>query len=178
MDIVKKSIDMLRGKRHDYMNKLQVIYGFLQMERYKEAEEYIMEMIQENTGISEICNLGDEYFSFCFEHIINLLQNEGIRLNLNIEISELKKKIFENGFNKKYNIVNNIIIEFVNLKSNIVYIDLFENGAGVNLIFSNTEDYENLINELLLVENTEIEEAKMYRYESDNKLIYNLVFTK
>lgn len=178
MDIVKKSIDMLRKQRHDYMNKIQVIYGLLQMRRYKEAENYIVGMLEENNSISEICSLGDEYFSFCFGHVVELLRNQGIDVCFNIEIAELSKKIFENNFDKKYNIVNNIFIGFINLKSSIVYIDLFENGEGVNLMLSNMENCEDKISKLLPVKDSEIEDMKIYRLESDNKLIYNLVFTE
>ena len=88
MDIVKKSIDMLRKQRHDYMNKIQVIYGLLQMRRYKEAENYIVGMLEENNSISEICSLGDEYFSFCFGHVVELLRNQCIDVCFNIEIAE------------------------------------------------------------------------------------------
>ena len=47
-------INVLRKQRHDFMNDLQVIYGYLQIKRPQGALDYIDRLSKQNEIISEI----------------------------------------------------------------------------------------------------------------------------
>ncbi len=110
MNELENYISLLRKQRHDFMNDLQVIYGYLQMMRPKGALDYIDRLSKENEIISEIYKLQDNKFSLCLENnIVKLWANE-IKVEIDIEISNFKSKIFENEYNKKKDLVKTIFM--------------------------------------------------------------------
>jgi two-component system sensor histidine kinase AgrC len=44
----------LRAQRHDFLNHLQVVYGLMQMEEYKDAKEYIDKVYDEIQKVSRV----------------------------------------------------------------------------------------------------------------------------
>ena len=79
MEDIEKFINAFRKERHDFMNCVQIIYGYLQLDNTKEAIRYINKIIGENKAISNLYALGDQSFGFCMEKIIkNLKQKEKI----------------------------------------------------------------------------------------------------
>ena len=95
MSELESYIGLLRKQRHDFMNDLQVIYGYLQMMRPQGALEYIDRLSKENETISEIYRLQDNRFSLCLETNINRLWANEVKVEVDIEITNFKNKIFE-----------------------------------------------------------------------------------
>ena len=55
---VQHMVEAMRAYTHEFMNKLHVIHGLLQMEKYDMAKEYIMEVTQvQQKAMSRIINL-------------------------------------------------------------------------------------------------------------------------
>ena len=48
---VKSVVDSLRAYSHEYMNKLHVILGLIQLESYEEAEKYILQVTKHQQQI-------------------------------------------------------------------------------------------------------------------------------
>jgi sensor histidine kinase regulating citrate/malate metabolism len=83
------------------MNDLQVIYGYLQIKKPQGAMEYIDKLSKQNQIISEIYKLQDNGFSLCLENNVKKLWANEVKVEIDIEISNFKKKIFEESYKKK-----------------------------------------------------------------------------
>lgn len=178
MSELENYISLLRKQRHDFMNDLQVIYGYLQMKRPQGALEYIDRLSKENEIISEIYKLQDNAFSLCLENNIKKLWANEVKLEIDIEISNFKNKIFENGYNKKSDLVNTIFMELEDTNVNFVYIYIFEDELGESLLIANNEA---MIGETSWMDewqqiDMEIDDLRIYRCGFDNNIAYRLIF--
>ena len=60
-------IELLRKERHEFMNNLQIIYGYLQINKNDKALEYIKKVSKNNSILSELYNLRDNKFAYNLE---------------------------------------------------------------------------------------------------------------
>ena len=178
MSELENYISLLRKQRHDFMNDLQVIYGYLQMKKPQGALEYIDRLSKENEIISEIYRLQDNGFSLCLENNIKRLWANEIKVEIDIEISNFKNKIFENEYNKKSDLVNTIFMELEDTNVNFVYIYIFEDELGESLLITNNEamsDEISWMDEWQQID-IEIDDLRIYRCGFDNNIAYRLIF--
>ncbi|HEY8890364.1 MAG TPA: Spo0B domain-containing protein [Clostridium sp.] len=179
-DELQNYIILLRKQRHDFMNNLQVIYGYLQMKRPECALEYIDKLSKENEVISEIYKLQDEGFSLCLENNIKKLWVNEIKVELDIEISNFKNKIFDKKYSKKNNIVNTIFKEIEDINQNFVFIYIFEDELGESLLITNNQamyDEISWMDEWEKVDiDMEIDDLRIYKCSFDNDIAYRLIF--
>lgn len=169
---------LLRKQRHDFMNDLQVISGYLQMKRPQGALEYIEKLAKENGIISEIYKLQDNRFSLCLESNIKRLWANEIKVEIDIEIGNFKNKIFENEYNKKNNLVNTIFMELEYTNQNFVYIYIFEDELGESLLISNNEamsDEISWMDEWQQIDG-DIDDLRIYKCSFDNNIAYRFIF--
>ncbi len=139
MNSIENSIHLIRKQRHDFMNDLQVVYGYLQIGKSDNALKYIEKLSEENKTISSIYALGDNFFGFCMEYNIKELSQKNISVETNIEIEKFYNKIFNKDYNEKYELVNNIFSKFENNGIKNVYIYIFEDEMGQSLLVCNDE---------------------------------------
>jgi hypothetical protein len=178
MSELENYIGLLRKQRHDFMNDLQVIYGYLQMKRPQSALEYIDRLSKENEIISEIYKLQDNGFSLCLENNIKKLWANEVKVEIDIEISNFKNKIFENGYNKKSDLVNTIFMELEDTDVNFVYIYIFQDELGESLLITNNEamsDEISWMDEWQQID-MKIDNLRIYRCGFDNNIAYRLIF--
>jgi hypothetical protein len=178
MSELEDYVNLLKKQRHDFMNDLQVVYGYLQMKRTHEALEYIDKLSKENEIISEVYRLQDNRFSLCLESNIKRLWASDIKVEIDIEISNFEKKIFENDYNKKSDLVNTIFMEIEDTNVNFVYIYIFEDELGESLLIANNEamvDEISWMNEWQQI-HMEINDLRIYRCGFDNNIAYRLIF--
>lgn len=178
MEDMDKYIDMLRLQRHDLMNDIQVIYGFLQVGKVSSAEKYIKNICFENDIISKIYSLGDNKFAYSLENGLKRFFRKDIKLDINIEIDYLSEKLFYSDFNKKSNLVNTIFIELEKMESESIYIYIYEDRMGTNLAILNDE---NILDELDFDDSWsemqyDISNVKVLKCMYDNYLAYRLIF--
>lgn len=178
MEIFDKWIDYIRTQRHDFINDIQVIYGYLQMENNEKAKKYIEKIIERNDKIRDIYSLGDNYFAILMENNLKKLWNKGIKIELSIEIDVLLGNILKDEYDKKRNLVNNIFDEFENTKFKFVYIYIFEDNLGKNLFIANNES---IVDELDWMEewvefDLKIKNVKLYKYNYKKDCAYKLTF--
>lgn len=179
MDNFHEFVDKYRKQRHDFMNDIQVIYGYLQLNKKDESIQYIEKIVRQNKSISKMYALGDYNFAFFMEEVLGRLWKSESIVELDVEIDSFSKEVFLNEYNKKINLVNNIINELENNKCKFVYIYIFEDELGESLLISNNES---CINELDWMEdwenlNTEIQDIDVYKYTDREKIAYRLTFT-
>ncbi|MBU3189749.1 Spo0B domain-containing protein [Clostridium bowmanii] len=178
MNELEDYIRLLRKQRHDFMNDLQVIYGYLQIKRPQGALDYIEKLSKENQIISEIYKLEDNKFSLCLESNIKKLWANEIKVEVDIEISNFKNKIFVNEYNKKSDLVNTIFMEVEKTNKKFVYIYIFQDELGESLLITNNES---MIGDISWMEewqqiDTQIDDFKVYRCGFDNNIAYRLIF--
>ncbi|PRR77289.1 sensory histidine kinase DcuS [Clostridium liquoris] len=173
-----KLIESLRVQRHDFMNDLQIIYGYLQVDKEDKAKEYIDKLSVQNKYLSEIYSLGDLYLGYSLEKNIKECSSKHIEINIDIEISKLSKKPFDFEYNKKINLVNNIFNELEKNEPECIYIYIFEDSIGESVFISNNNSMIDEINwmESWSIINTSIDDIKVYKCEYGDNLAYRLVF--
>ncbi|WP_315116916.1 Spo0B domain-containing protein [uncultured Clostridium sp.] len=176
----EKTIELLRKQRHDFMNDLQIIYGYLQMGKEDKARESIKKLSIHNESISEIYNLGDIYLAYSLEENIKRILRRKVDVNINIEISNFSKPPFEIECDKKINLVNNIFDEIEKSELNLVHIYFFEDKIGQSLFIANNEE---LIDEMNWMESweklsIEIEGISVYRCIYGDNIAYRIVLIR
>lgn len=178
MEYFHKFIDLYRKQRHDFMNNVQVIYGYLQLKKEEEMKKYLDKVIEENKTISKIYALGDQYLGFFMEQNIRNLWEKEITVELDIEIEVFSKEVFSYEYNKKNILVNNIFNEIENNKFKFVYIYIFEDEIGESLLIANNESS---VNELEWMDDWEeissdLSDVKIHKYIVNNTFAYRLTF--
>lgn len=125
MDSFHDFVSELRRARHDHMNDIQIIYGYLQLDKKDEALNYINDVSKHNKMLSRMYALGDNRFGFAMEKLLKSLRKKQVSVEVDIEIDSFSRKVFELEGDKKIDLVNNIINEFENNKCKFVYIYIF-----------------------------------------------------
>ncbi|MBU5483555.1 Spo0B domain-containing protein [Clostridium sp. MSJ-11] len=178
MGDLEKTIELLRKQRHDFMNDLQIIYGYLQMGREDRAREAIKKLSMHNENISEIYSLGDSYLAYSLEENIRRILGKNVDVNIDIEISNFSKPPFEIDYDKKINLVNNIFNKVEKSELNSLHIYFFEDEIGQSLFIGNNEE---LIDEMNWMESweklsIEIEGISVYRCIYGDNIAYRIIF--
>lgn len=132
-------INLYRKQKHDFMNDIQVILGYIEIMNMDDAKKYIEKISDRNREISEIYVLGDIYLAFALEVNIRNLWRYEKKVEINIEINDFKEEFFKSDFDKKFLLVNNIFEELNKIDKANVYIYIFEDSYGPSLIISNSE---------------------------------------
>ncbi|QBD85469.1 hypothetical protein EQG73_09865 [Clostridium tetani] len=94
MEKVGLVIDSLRTQRHDFMNEIQVLYGYMQINKYEEALNYLKKISEENENISQLYSLGDKFLAYILENNIKNINKYGILLDIELEISSFNDIYF------------------------------------------------------------------------------------
>lgn len=170
-------VEYFRKQRHDFMNELQVIYGYIQVGKDKEAKDYIEKMVNISKELSKIYSLGDNYFGILMEENFKNLLNDGVKLDLFIELEKLESD-FKKEYHKKSKLVNNIFNEIGNNKYKFVHIYIFEDETGESILISNCES---VVDELDWMEeweeiNSNISNVKLHKYMYGEDIGYRLTF--
>ncbi|OFI07213.1 hypothetical protein CLOACE_04040 [Clostridium acetireducens DSM 10703] len=173
-------INLIRKQRHDFMNDIQIIYGYIQTNKIDKACTYINKISEINEAISEIYNLGDNNFALCIESNIRKLIRNDVKFDIDIEIEFFNFNIFEKSYDKKCTLVNNIFNELENNGTECVYIYIFHDDLGQSLLIS---DDEGMLDEINWMENwnkekIDIVDLELYTCYYDNSKAYRINFIK
>lgn len=176
MDIFK-NIQIFRKQRHDFMNHIQIIYGYLQLEKENMALEYIQKISMCNEMISEIYALGDNILAFGIERNIKLFFDKSIKIKLELEIEEFNKKLTQKNYEEYFNVIDYIFQCFENNCTECVYIYFFEDSLGQSIMVYNEESLLDLLN---CMDNwTKVnreEKINIFMYNIGDYLAYRIIF--
>lgn len=131
-------IDILRRQRHDFMNDVQIIYGYLQINKQNEAIKYIERLCEQNKVISEIYSLQNNSAALCLERNIRKLWTKSRDVIYDSEVT-LHDCDFKEEYDIKCSLIDVIFDEFENSNSKYIYIYIYEDGNGKNITVSNDE---------------------------------------
>lgn len=87
----------LRAQRHDFMNHLQVVYGLMEMEDYKEATEYIETVYNDIQKVNQVLRTANPAVNALLQAKVLFGEKRGIttKLTITTQLKDLKMPAWE-----------------------------------------------------------------------------------
>ncbi|WFD11526.1 Spo0B domain-containing protein [Tepidibacter hydrothermalis] len=76
--------DLLKQQRHDYLNEIQIIFGYIKLNKIDEAVEYINKIRNEASVSSKLSNLSCIELYLMLEKKLKKCRKEGVNIDFNI----------------------------------------------------------------------------------------------
>lgn len=80
IDDMNRLLTTIRGQRHDFMNHLQVVYSMAQCNKFDELKNYISQMFNETSQMSELLDLGHPAFAALLQSKLFEAESRAIRV--------------------------------------------------------------------------------------------------
>ncbi|MGI5880552.1 MAG: sensor histidine kinase [Syntrophomonadaceae bacterium] len=90
---LQEMIQVIKGQRHDFINHIQVIYGFLSMQEGDKAREYLKQLYRDVQISGDVLQLGIPALSAMLLVKMGVAEGKNISLNIEIETSMADLKI-------------------------------------------------------------------------------------
>lgn len=87
--------DLLKHQRHDYLNEVQIIFGYIKLNKIDEAVEYINKIRNEASINSKLSNLSCVDLYLLIEKKLKQCRKEGVNIDLDI-YTNAKRESFNN----------------------------------------------------------------------------------
>lgn len=177
----KYVIEQMRLQRHDFMNYLQVIYGYIQINKPAEAINYIKNINKYMITLSKIFNLECDALGMFFQEFLNKCSKLYIDIELDLIIEYISCEHFSKDIEKRkkiFDIATDTLLNEVNsMESDIkkLYIHITGLPENFNIIMSNTkkindEDYYSYMVSLFQIESTK-RKSEPYNFYKRNGTI-------
>jgi len=141
-------IKYMREQRHDFMNHVQVIWGYLQLDKPKNALEYIVELNKKFTVFSQVFLIENPVLSLFLYKCIRRAYDLDISIDFDLEALNLEN-FLAHEYSKKLIIMEDLFGELINriTKDNgdkNIYIDVYNDEETLFIAFSNNcyDDWE------------------------------------
>lgn len=175
MEELELFINKFRVQRHDFMNILQIVSGYIQLDREEEALKYINNISEMNESISSLYSLGDKYFAFALELCFTEIDFKNKKINFEVEVLEFKHIYFKKDFQKKYMVLKTLIMDILKKESENIFIYIYEDDKGVKIRMSNFEETKEFCKTFLNVnEDYDLSDIDIFKLEEDKRLCYEL----
>lgn len=136
-------VNHLRAQRHDFMNDIQVIWGYLQLGKPEEAGKYIEGMNRHMDLYSRIFRLGNPALSlFLYDHILKA-EKMGLTIDFSSDLSKVNNEAFTSGYLEKLDLLDclfNRVVEGSSRGGSTIYIDIYCEDDDLYLVFANNTD--------------------------------------
>lgn len=184
----KYVIDQMRLQRHDFMNYLQVIYGYIQINKPQDAINYIKNINKYMMIIGKIFSLECDAFGILFQEFINKCSKFKIEIELDIRIEYISCEHFSKDIDKKkilFDAATDKLLDSIEALENCnqkLYIYFNGLPENFNIIISsvkilNTEDYFSSIISEAPCEGIEEKNKSYLLYKNDGVLALKLNFS-
>ncbi|TDT61212.1 Spo0B domain-containing protein [Fonticella tunisiensis] len=80
------AVEQMRIQRHDFMNYLQIIYGYIQVNKSQEAVNYIKRINRKMADMSMVFNLECPEFSLLIQDYMNYCMKNGSEFEFTCEL--------------------------------------------------------------------------------------------
>ncbi|MDD2586548.1 MAG: Spo0B domain-containing protein [Syntrophomonadaceae bacterium] len=129
-----KTVNLIRRIRHDFANDLQVILGYIDLNRPQEAKRYISEIIEEMAAQRTIFEKVEAEMALYFYQQMLLATELGVILRYEqIEIKTLNKL---KELNEPYSSLASITGDFKYADDEpVIYLSLYEKDNTINMVF-------------------------------------------
>ena len=162
--IINWCINQSRKQRHDFMNYLQVIYGYLQINKPNDALNYIRKINNKMVMLSQIYNLESNLIALIMQDIIGVIERCGLDWYIKNIISYISDEQITKNINKYFDILEKLKNELLNiLKSEFKKQELY-----LTLFVKDNIQY------ILITNNSEVEVVQTLEFKNDADLIYKL----
>src|SRR5690625_3648810 len=162
-------IELLQYYRHDLMNQVQIMKGYLSMKKYDQVSHKLDELVEGFTGERKLMNLNTPEFNLW---IIRFnMWHENIRISYNIHTNKPLKELDKQFVSQCKQVVNSIEMSILDSELYELTIELDENVKKIELIitikgyFIDKSDMINNLNKL----GEQLE-------TNDEKICYRLLF--
>lgn len=81
---LKELNNTLRAQRHDFLNHLQVVYSLMEMEEYKEAQEYIEKVYGDIRAVSRVLRTANPAVNALLKVKLDACEKQGVNAELHI----------------------------------------------------------------------------------------------
>lgn len=140
LEHIEELVRTLKSQRHDFLNHLQVIHGFLQINNPSGAYEYTSQLLGEIVATNAYINTGNPAISALFHTKAAVAESKGIHLDFRIQakLQDLPVKPWE--INRIFgNLINNAIeaVETLPPESRKIVIQITEEADKFTLVMSN-----------------------------------------
>lgn len=140
-------VNHIRAQRHDFMNDMQVIWGYLQLGKPEEAGKYIVRMNSCMDLYSRIFYLGNPTLSLFLYDNINRAKKLGLSVEFSSDLERVGDGAFTSGYNEKLNLMECMFQELVEKSQetgSTIYIDIYSEDYNLYIVFANNPDCDNL----------------------------------
>lgn len=182
------AIEQIRMQRHDFMNYLQVIYGYLQIEKPEEAINYIKNINQKMVIFSQLFNLENPIFALLMQDVITNSYKLGFSVEFESELEYISLDFSEKNIDNMKAAFEKIKSVFFDLYScdcsegKSIYISLYESSGELCMTLSSYIDFENDMEKDDFIELADVifetDEVKVYNLKYNNDFFIKAYFNR
>lgn len=181
-DFMKEfTIEQLRLQRHEFMNFLQVIFGYIQINRPQEAVNYIKKVNKKMSVLSQLFNLNCSDFALLMQDLIIQCNKFGIEIDFDSDLEYIPDEVFSKNIIEKSKLfirIKDIIVNEMGIKDEIVFSRITDENEKIRIIFSNKEELESgnfdaCEMQTLVKETEQGIELYLYRKEEDFLIVFD-----
>lgn len=140
------AVDLIRMQRHDFMNYLQVIYGYIQINKANEALKYIKDVNNKMMLLSRIYSIDSPILSLLLNDFVVKCKEYYIESELycecdfnSIEFSKDSFKKMQENFQKVFNRILKHLSKLNYDNKKCILIGITNKNGYINIIFSNSK---------------------------------------
>lgn len=129
----EQTVAMIRRLRHDFGNYLQVILGYIDLNRPEKAKSYILAIVEELAGERNIFESLEPEATLYFYQQLLMARDLGIILKykeLPIRSWNILKKQ-----NQPFNSLTSLLPEFNGIDDPIINLSFYEGETGITMLF-------------------------------------------
>lgn len=135
IETLQEMIQVIKGQRHDFINHIQVIYGFLSMQEGDEARDYVKQLYQDVQISGDVLQLGIPALSAMLLVKMGAAEGKSISFNIEIETSLADLRVPSSDIVAVTgNLINNALeaVEDMELENRIVKLHVYaESGFHI-----------------------------------------------
>ena len=130
----------LREQRHDYLNQIQIVYGLLELEEYKEAQKYMKTIFKEVTKISRVLKTSKPAVNALLQAKIGAAEQKEINFALSVhtQLEALPLESWEFCKVLSNLIDNSVTAVLQSSEDRRIYLCLEEDASQYRVYISNT----------------------------------------
>lgn len=141
------SVEQMRLQRHDFMNYLQVVYGYIQLNKPEEAIKYIKQINTKMTLLSMVFNLECPDLSVLLQDYINFCAKYGIDVEFNNKLECIDQDVVSkniSGIKHSFPAIKEKTLQSFQSEKTKFYIFLKGEPDNFKIIFTKREDIGSL----------------------------------
>ena len=171
-NLAEYTANLLRMQRHDFMNYMQVIMGYIQIKRPDKAFDYIKGINAKMNGLSKIYNLENPSIALLLHEFIEKLDKCGINSLFYTKADIIKNDNILQCFSTLRNYFNDIYLDNEKYGKDAanIYIELCDNKDDTYILINDTLSFD----ELDYVKINENNMCSLWKYSNNNEKGYKI----